>query len=390
MSLFTSADHDAHKSRRRAIAPFFSKPDIASRQHVLHRNLDKLCQRISGLSGSTFNLGAAISAFTRDSANEFIVGRQYNELDLNDFGVGLSTASQGAGPFWRTTKHVRWFGPMMRAMPIDWAMKVADDNTKAFLSFLKQSEQDTRDTLAVASSSSSDKSCTDTMIHSIVYSDLPEDEKSFDRVLEEVMTVTGAAFETTASALRLILYHVYTSEEILRRLREEVASLPTGPSDTISLKQLEKLQFFTAVLTEGMRLSPAVSSRAARVTDKDLSYDKWQIPAGTPVGMTTLLMQTDETLYPDPMRFNPDRWLVSGAAGATASKYAPFGRGTRTCLGMHLAWAEMYQLLAALVQRFDFTIKDATAGDFELQKDNFAIGTKAGCNLMAHVTKYKG
>lgn len=172
------------------------------------------------------------------------------------------------------------------------------------------------------------------MIHSIVYSDLPEAEKSFDRVLEEVMTVTGAAFESTASALRLILYHVYTSEEILRRLREEVASLPTGPSDTISLKQLEQLPFFTAVLTEGMRLSPAVSSRAARVTDKDLSYDKWQIPAGTPVGMTTLLMHTDETLYPDPMRFNPDRWLVSGAAGATASKYAPFGRGTRICLGM--------------------------------------------------------
>lgn len=51
-----------------------------------------------------------------------------------------------------------------------------------------------------------------------------------------------------------------------------------------------------------------------------------------------------------------------------------------------LAWAEMYQLLADLVQRFDFTIKDATAEDFELHKDNFGIGTKAGCNLMAHVT----
>lgn len=130
-------DHDAHKARRRAIAPFFSKPNIASRQPVLGRNLDKLCQRVSELAGSTFNLGAAISAFTRDSANEFIVGRQYNELDLHDFGIGLSIASQGAGLFWRTTKHVRWFGPMMRAMPIDWAMKVADDNTKAFLSCLK-------------------------------------------------------------------------------------------------------------------------------------------------------------------------------------------------------------------------------------------------------------
>lgn len=188
--------------------------------------------------------------------------------------------------------------------------------------------------MADAASSSPDKSANDTMLHAIIYSELPAAEKSFDRVFEEVMTVTGAAFETTASALRLILYHVYTSEEILRRLREEIASLSTGFSDPVPLKQLEQLSYLTAVLTEGMRLSPAVASRAARVTDKDLSYEKWRIPAGTPVGMTTLWMHTDETLYPDPMRFIPDRWLVSGAGGAITSKYAPFGRGTRVCLGM--------------------------------------------------------
>lgn len=137
LSYFMLADHDAHKARRHALARFFSKANIASRQPVLRRNLDKLCRRISGLTGCTFNLGAAISAFTRDSANEFIVGRQYNELDSDDFGIGLSTASQGAGTFWRTTKHIRWFGPTIRAMPIDWAMKVADDGTKAFLNCLK-------------------------------------------------------------------------------------------------------------------------------------------------------------------------------------------------------------------------------------------------------------
>ena len=50
----------------------------------------------------------------------------------------------------------------------------------------------------------------------------------------------------------------------------------------------------------------------------------------------------------------------------------------------------MYLLLTAIVQNFNFTIKDATAGDFELERDNFGIGTKAGCNLIAHVTSYDG
>jgi hypothetical protein len=53
---------------------------------------------------------------------------------------------------------------------------------------------------------------------------------------------------------------------------------------------------------------------------------------------------------------------------------------------LSLAWAEMYLVLAALIQRFDFSIEGATAADFEFERDNFGIGTKAGCNLLAHVS----
>lgn len=46
-----------------------------------------------------------------------------------------------------------------------------------------------------------------------------------------------------------------------------------------------------------------------------------------------------------------------------------------------LAWAEMYLFLAAIVPRFSFRIEHAKASDFEMERDNFGIGTKAGCNL---------
>lgn len=64
---------------------------------------------------------------------------------------------------------------------------------------------------------------------------------------------------------------------------------------------------------EGLRLSPGIATRAARVADKDLFLGggsgggDWRIPAGTPVGMTMILMHNDERLYPDPLRFNPQR-----------------------------------------------------------------------------------
>lgn len=99
--------------------------------------MDKLCQRVTDLAGTTFDLGAAMSAFTRDVANEFIMGKTYNELDLEDWGIGLSRASQGVGTVWRTTKFIRWFGPTIRAMPITWAMTLADEGMKSFFRFVQ-------------------------------------------------------------------------------------------------------------------------------------------------------------------------------------------------------------------------------------------------------------
>ncbi|KAK7752472.1 hypothetical protein SLS62_005625 [Diatrype stigma] len=393
-STIFAPNHDVHHARRRAIAPFFSKQNVAGRQELIRRNVDKLCQRITKLTGTSFNLGAAASAFARDVANEFIIGKQYNELDLEDFGINLSMSSQGMGAFWRTTKHIRWFGPAMKAVPVEWAMKTADERTKSFLRYLQQSEQDARHTLEVVTSPSPDSSkAQNTLVNEIVRSNLPPAEKAFDRIFEEISTVTAAAFDTTSNALRLILFHVFSNDDILQKLRKEVGGASAAAASSfepLRLKTLEQLPYLTSTLMEGLRLSPAIASRAARIMNKDLFYGDWRIPAGTPVGMTTLLMHTDEKLYPDPMRFNPDRWMDPVARKAAEKRYAPFSRGTRMCLGMYLAWAEMYLLLAALVQNFDFRIEGATAEDFELESDNFAIGTKAECNLVVHVNPYKG
>jgi cytochrome P450 len=172
------------------------------------------------------------------------------------------------------------------------------------------------------------------MVHAIVHSDLPPEEKTLEHVSQEVATVTGAGFETTASAMRLILFHVFSNTEILERLRAELGSVSTTTANAVPLKTLEQLPYLTAVLTEGLRLSPAIATRATRVHDKDLVYENWCIPAGTSVGMTTYLMHMDEKLYAEPLRFKPERWLGDDAGASGAATFAPFGRGTRMCLGM--------------------------------------------------------
>lgn len=174
-----------------------------------------------------------------------------------------------------------------------------------------------------------------TIVHEILDADLPKAEKTVERVDNEVSTTAGAAFETSAQTTRTVLYYLYSNPSMLNRLRSELdqAAKKHGNVENLPLSTLEQLPFLTGIIREGLRLSPGVATRLARIApDRDLYYQQWCIPAGTPVGMTVLLMHLNEDLYPQPKTFNPDRW--TDEAKRSDKTFAPFSRGTRICLGM--------------------------------------------------------
>ncbi|KAF4620123.1 hypothetical protein G7Y89_g14699 [Cudoniella acicularis] len=388
-SIISTGNHELHKARRQPLNAFFSKAKVANQQDLIRRNLRKLCDRLSKVSGSKrpINLGAALSAFTRDVSTEFIIGKSYNDLDHEDFNIALTNmTTTGFGHIWRMTKHITWFGPAMKAIPIDWAMKMANDDTKAFLSMLKASHH-TKELMAAATSPNPDEKTQRTIVHEIMDSGLPPSDKSFERVSGDLATVTSAGFETTSSALRLIFYHVFSKPEILQRLRAELATVRS--SDGFEWRTLEQLPYLTSILMEGLRMSPGVVSRLARIApDRDIIYKEGSIPAGTPVGMSILTLHMDETLYPDPRCFDPDRWMDLEVRKKADKVFAPFSKGTRMCIGMYLAWAEMYLVLATLVQQFNFEFDGASAKNFICSSDDFSPGTKGaslGGEILAHV-----
>ncbi|RYP68390.1 hypothetical protein DL769_005518 [Monosporascus sp. CRB-8-3] len=289
---------------------------------------DKLCSRIDLFAGSksTVNIGTAISAFTRDVATQFILGKDYRNIDTEDFNAGMIAVLQRFGAIWRDCEQTA------RAAIAAYAARDCEDKGSR------------------------------TIMDDILKSSLPPDEKTFSRISDEIGTITGGTFGTTAQALRQVLYHVHSNGSILFRLRDELSSLPENSDNDMAA--LERLPYLTAVLMEGLRLSPGVATRLARIApDRDLVYGQWRIPAGTPVGMTTLLMHKDGNLYLDPEKFNPERWMDVEARGKVDKTFAPFSRGTRVCLGMRLAWAELYIAAVALVRRFDFELHEAGPKD---------------------------
>lgn len=140
------------------------------------------------------------------------------------------------------------------------------------------------------------------------------------------------------------------------KLLEELKTVMPNVQDRVELKKLEQLPYLTAIILEGLRITHPVSHRMMRAfPDKILKYGDLEVPPGTIVSMTAILLHENEAIFPDPQVFRPERWL-HGNHDRLHRYLVPFTRGTRGCLGVNLAWATMYLTLASVCRRFDFDV----------------------------------
>lgn len=86
---------------------------------------------------------------------------------------------------------------------------------------------------------------------------------------------------------------------------------------------------------EGLRLSNGVSTRLARVApDRSIYFRDWEIPKGTPVGMTSTLIHQNPDIFQQPLEFIPERWLDPQERQRLERYLVPFSKGTRQCAGI--------------------------------------------------------
>ena len=133
-----TVSHDVHKRRRGAIDPLFSKAQIYASQGMLQKYVQKLSDRMDQYvtSGSVLNLGVAYNALTGDFVTEYLLGKSYGSLDMEDFNQGMVECVQGSGAIWRLTKHVPWLQPLFLNMPM-WLIDKSGSGpqVKAFKAF---------------------------------------------------------------------------------------------------------------------------------------------------------------------------------------------------------------------------------------------------------------
>lgn len=173
-------------------------------------------------------------------------------------------------------------------------------------------------------------------------------------VREIVITLIAAGHETTALALAWTLHLIGPRPEVDDRLAEEAraADATDGP---------RPFPYARRVIREALRLYPPAWG-IGRETQRELELDGHRIPAGTQLYVAPWVMHRDPRWFPDPARFDPDRW-GDGAPGAipadpggraSSQAWLPFGAGPRACVGSGFAMLEAPLVLAALLRRWRF------------------------------------
>ena len=121
-------------------------------------------------------------------------------------------------------------------------------------------------------------------------------------------------------------------------------------------------------------------ARSPRISrDAPIKYKHWTIPPGLSVSMNTWCMHHDERIYPKSFEYIPERWLgdPKGPDGEKSLKryMTAFGKGSRLCLGINLAYAETTMLLAALFRRFELELFETDYEDVRVARDVVAPDT---------------
>ena len=186
-----------------------------------------------------------------------------------------------------------------------------------------------------------------------------EGELTDSEIRDQVDTLIGAGYDTTAASLAWMLWRSISEPGLWGRLRDEADDVlgPLGEQDEPGPATLARLELANRVMRETLRLHPAgvVSPREAAV---DVVVGGYRIPRGTLILWSAYLAGRDSGAWVEPLRFDPDRFLdLSSRQQALAdAAWVPFGRGARNCIGFALAQMELTLIIARLAQRLDLTL----------------------------------
>ena len=328
------SDGDVWRRSRTMIQPAFSRQNVHRLMTVMVECCDRRAAHWAERCARAENLN--ITEETSDFALELILisifGKDYYERIL----------TQGENPFaFLSRDSTRDLGVVMKVRQLrDLLMSIIEERQA-------QSATDGFDFLSM-------------------YIDAVDKQgKPFTKaeLLDELMTLIVAGFETSANTLNWVWYLIAKHPRIEARLVGEARRILPGVS-AVSADSVNSLQYTQQVLEEALRLYPPVWLFTRRSHEDD-ELDGYDVPPGTDIYLSPFILHRTLRYWKDPETFDPDRFVVTDIANRDRP-YFPFSLGPRRCLGEYFSFLEMKVHLGLLLPRFRLRLLDQKEPGLEL------------------------
>jgi cytochrome P450 len=170
---------------------------------------------------------------------------------------------------------------------------------------------------------------------------------------DQVITIFLAGYETVANALSWTWYLLSQNPACERHFHAEIDRELQGKHP--SFEDVPRLRYVEMVLAESMRLYPPAWAMGRRARH-DFQLGDFFLPAKTTVLISQFVTHRDPRYFPDPLRFDPERFTPEAKARRAKFTYFPFGAGFRQCIGESFAGMEGVLLLATLGQKWKLAL----------------------------------
>jgi cytochrome P450 len=320
-----TSEGERHHAQRRALQPAFSRTQLAGYGAAVPRLAAAMAESWS--NGQVVQLSAAMDQLALAVMTETLLGAEAAALAA-DLRVLSARGPLLVAPFGRVLER-------LRVPPFRAAGRAADRIRSAMLEHVTSARPaGARDVMSLLRCAG------------------PGGPMPAELARDEAVTLFLAGHDTTAAALTWTWYLLAGHPAVATRLRAELEEL-LGDRDPAP-EDAPRLRYTGMVFDEAIRLYPPIG-RIGRRPVNEYAIAGQRLPASAAVFVSPFVTQRDPRWWPEPNRFDPERWTSEAVAARPRYAAFPFGAGPRSCIGGAMARMVAVLAIATIARRWTFT-----------------------------------
>ncbi|KAI0265782.1 putative P450 monooxygenase [Gloeopeniophorella convolvens] len=365
-SFFSKADYHDSKRNRTLVSNLFSRKAISELQYLIKSKMDMLCGALAAeyTAGKSSDLYLGFQCFSADTITTFCFATSFDQLAAPGFRGEVVQAFDSNLPAFTLRKYSPAIVWLLRNLP-SWLLVRISPATRGIVGL--------RSGLAAQIRGAP---------HRTIYRELLNPDATKGRapptaleLQHEAEVLFTAGSHTVAATLTIGVHYLLRDPVGKQRLIDEIREAWPVLAEPPSFEEIERLPLLTAVIKESLRIAPAVPTALPRIVPSSGAIIAGvAVPGGAIVGQSALFVSLSKQIFPQPREFLPERWLGPDAK-SLENWLVAFSKGPRSCLGINLAYCELYFAFASLFRRFDVQLDRKRPSDLSYTEHFVSVFT---------------